>query len=149
MSSPIRRSASALVARRSRTGATPRSRLGALVLLAALSAPLAAQESPALFVEGVERYRAGEYGEAQRRLREYVEAFGERRGPQAEHLGEAYHYLGLMTADARLAEGYFLAVAQRYPATPLADESVARLAQLHAVRGDHADARERWRALAR
>lgn len=123
--------------------------VGALLLvLPAGAAPLHAQGSD-LFQEGLERYRAGDYVEAQRLLREYVEAFGERGGREAAHLGEAYHYLGLMTPDANLAEGYFLAVAQRYPAAPVADESVARLGHLYLVLGNPAEARKQWQALSR
>ena len=118
-------------------------------LLVVAPAAAAQDEAPDLFREGVERYSDGDYTGAQRVLREYVEAYGDRQGTNAEHLGEAYHYLGLMTPDASLAEGYFLAVAQRYPSAPVADESVARLAQLYTVRGDHEEARKQWQSLAR
>jgi TolA-binding protein/cell division septation protein DedD len=110
--------------------------------------PAAGQAARDLYQEGAEAYRSGDYAGAQRLLREYVEANGDKKGPAAAHLGEAYHYLGLMTPDAKLAEGYFLAVAQRYPAAPVADESLARLAQLYGARGRYGDARREWNALA-
>jgi TolA-binding protein/cell division septation protein DedD len=122
-----------------------------LLVGAALAAGLpaaAAAQAGGVFEEGVDRFRAGDFREAQRLLREYVELAGEQGGEAAANLGEAYHYLGLMTPDAKLAEGYFLAVAERYPTSPLADESVARLARLYAARGDFVEARRQWQALA-
>ncbi|HEY7461186.1 MAG TPA: tetratricopeptide repeat protein [Gemmatimonadota bacterium] len=115
---------------------------------AILAIPAAAQTTPDLFGEGVESFRSGDYARSQRLLREYVDANADKKGADAAHLGEAYHYLGLMTPDARLAEGYFLAVAQRYPTAPTADESVARLGQLYFALGRYADARREWNALA-
>nr|MBA2565809.1 tetratricopeptide repeat protein [Gemmatimonadota bacterium] len=123
--------------------------LVALVLVLGRPAAVPAQDRENLFEQGLEGYRAGEYAKAQRLLREYVETYGERRGAEAAHLGEAYHYLGLMTPDASLAEGYFLAVTQRYPSAPVADESAVRLAQLYAMQGNYAEARKQWQALAR
>ncbi len=123
---------------------------GALLIAACaiLAIPAAAQTTPDLFGEGVEAFRSGDYARSQRLLREYVDANADKKGADAAHLGEAYHYLGLMTPDARLAEGYFLAVAQRYPTAPMADESLARLGQLYFALGRYADARREWNALA-
>jgi TolA-binding protein/cell division protein FtsN len=128
-----------------------RRRLLPLLVGAALAAAFpaaAAGQAGGVFEEGVDRFRAGDFREAQRLLREYVELAGEQGGEAAANLGEAYHYLGVMTPDAKLAEGYFLAVAERYPTSPLADESVARLARLYAARGDYVEARRQWQALA-
>jgi TolA-binding protein len=122
----------------------------ALALLSILTAPsfVGAQAVRDLSQEGVDAFQAGDYAKSQRLLREYVEANADRKDADPARLGEAYHYLGLMTPDAKLAEGYFLAVAQRYPTSPVADESTARLAQLYGAQGRYADARREWNALA-
>ncbi len=120
----------------------------ALVSTLAAASLAAAQAARDLSKEGVEAFRSGDYARSQRLLREYVEANADKKGSDSAHLGEAYHYLGLMTPDAKLAEGYFLAVAQRYPASPVADESTARLAQLYGALGRYTDARREWNALA-
>ncbi|HEY7529794.1 MAG TPA: SPOR domain-containing protein [Gemmatimonadota bacterium] len=134
---------------RARVLSVPASLLALLLCGAVAALPaVASAQAGGVFEEGVDRFRAGDYPEAQRLLREYVELAGEQGGDVAANLGEAYHYLGLMTPDAKLAEGYFLAVAERYPTSPLADESVARLARLYAARGDYDEARRQWQTLA-
>ena len=108
----------------------------------------AAQAARDLSKEGVAAFQAGDYAQSQRLLREKVEANADKKDADPARLGEAYHYLGLMTPDAKLAEGYFLAVAQRYPTAPVADESTARLAQLYGALGRYGDARREWNAVA-
>lgn len=120
----------------------PRSRSHALALImflgGALLAPGAAraQDDPGRLLEdGRRAFERERFEEAREKLWEYLDATSSLTGAARMPQAEALYLIALMEPDAAVAGGHYQIIVDEFPASPVADDALHRLALLNLVEG--------------
>jgi cell division protein FtsN len=109
------------------------------ILGCALLAPGAAraQDDPGeLLEDGRRAFERERYGEARDRLWEYLDATSSLTGAARMPQAEALYLIALMEPDAAVAGRHYQIIVDEFPASPVADDALHRLALLNLVEGD-------------
>ena len=109
------------------------------ILACALLAPGAAraQDDPGeLLEDGRRAFERERYGEARDRLWEYLDATSSLTGAARMPQAEALYLIALMEPDAAVAGRHYQIIVDEFPASPVADDALHRLALLNLVEGD-------------
>jgi cell division protein FtsN len=109
------------------------------ILGCALLAPGAAraQDDPGeLLEDGRRAFERERYGEARDRLWEYLDATSSLTGAARMPQAEALYTIALMEPDAAVAGRHYQIIVDEFPASPVADDALQRLALLNLVEGD-------------
>jgi len=121
----------------------PLSRTRSLALISilgcALLAPGAAraQDDPGKLLEdGRRAFERDRYEEARDKLWEYLDATSNLTGAARMPQAEALHLIALMEPDAAVAGRHYQIIVDEFPASPVADDALHRLALLNLVEGE-------------
>lgn len=104
--------------------------------LLVLSVPAPAQDDPGdLLEDGRRAFQRQNYEEAREKLWAYLDATSNLTGAARMPQAEALYYIALMEPDAAVAGRHYQIIVDEFPASPIADGALHRLAILNLVEG--------------
>ena len=121
----------------------PHSRVRSLALMSILGGALLvpgaarAQDDPGeLLEDGRRAFERERFEEARDKLWEYLDATSSLTGAARMPQADALYLIALMEPDASVAGGHYQIIVDEFPASPVADDALHRLALLNLVEGN-------------